>query len=347
MTESIYSLTKAQERLLPLLNGAMITQVVAVAVRLELANAIAEEGTHVDVLAEGCDLPPARLTRLMRALVGLGLCTEPEPGRFGLTEVGSLLRTDNPDSLRDYAKLIVAPTTHEYWAQLETSLRTGRAGVELVTGKSVFEVIADDPEVAATFNEGMGYVTKETAKLLPEYYDFSRFRTVADIGGRGGILISTVLAACPHLKGILFDTVEGISQANKIVGAAGVSRRCTITSGSFFDAVPAGAELYMIKSVLHDWDDDDAITILRRCREVIPADGRLLIIDPVLTATSASANFAMHPYLVDLHQLIVAGGKERTRAEWEHLCAEAQFELLEVRTLPAHLDVSLIEAKPA
>ncbi|MQA12068.1 MAG: methyltransferase [Pseudonocardiaceae bacterium] len=346
MTESSTVQADAHRTLMQWLWGAMATQVVSVAVRLELADAIGNDGADIDDLAKTSDIPAQRLIRLLRALVGLGLCTEARPGRFTLTPAGSLLRKQNPGSLHDYARLVAEPIVQESWARLEFSMRTGRIAFEEAFGMPAFEYLANDPELSALFNSAMSQGTREAAAVLPEHYDFSQFTTVTDVGGGDGTLLTAILKRHPDLQGVVFDTAEGAAPAAETVRAAGLSGRCTVATGDFCDAVPAGADLYLLKSVLHNWDDDRAATILGNCRAAMPTHGRLLIIDPVLPDTADSTIPAENPYLIDLDMLVLVGGKERTRADFEQLCTRAGFTIADVTALPPQNGLSVIEAAP-
>ncbi|MEU6151816.1 methyltransferase [Actinosynnema sp. NPDC047251] len=168
------------------------------------------------------------------------------------------------------------------------------------------------------------------------------------MGGGDGTLLTSVLSHCPTLEGVVFDTAEGVAQAAGTLDAAGLTSRCKVVAGDFFDSVPAGSDLHLIKSVMHDWDDDRAAAILTRCREALPEHGRLLIIEPILPDTVDPAGDAREdPYLSDLNMMVLVGGKERTRADFERLCDRAGFAVTGVVELPPHVDFSVIEAKPA
>jgi SAM-dependent methyltransferase/DNA-binding MarR family transcriptional regulator len=336
---------EARGHLVQLVFGAMAAQAVHTAAQLRLADLLADLDRTGAELAEQIGADAAALTRLLRALAALGLVSESVPGAFRLTDSGQLLRTDHPESMSALVQLFGGATTLAPWRELETAVRTGETTFEKVYGSSAFEYLAAHPELSAQFNAAMRQGTALTAQQLPGFYDFARFHTVADIGGGDGTLLAAVLRAHPALRGILFDTQSGQAEARHTLSAAGVADRCELRPGDFFVAVPDGADLYLIKSVIHDWDDDRATTILRHIRRVIPPHGRLLIIEPVLPdVVDGTVPYTM--YLSDLNMLVNTGGRERTRTEFERLCGAVSFRLESVTALPTPSGFSLLEARP-
>jgi hypothetical protein len=200
--------------------------------------------------------------------------------------------------------------------------------------------------LSAQFNAAMRQGTLTTAAMLTTHYPFGRFRTVVDLGGGDGTLIAAILREHRALHGILFDTPAGLAQAAAILQQAAVTERCSVRAGDFFASIPEGGDLYMLKSVVHDWDDDRVVTILRHCRQVIPDHGRLLIIEPVLPA-AVDASIPAMMYLSDLNMLVNVGGRERTRTDFDALCRRADFRLTSITALPPPAAFSLIEAAPA
>lgn len=331
--------------LVQLVFGAMAAQVVNTAVQLRLADLLGESDGTAAELAPKIGADEVALTRLLRALAALELVSESARGSFRLTDSGQFLRTDHPQSMHAFVQLFGGATTQAAWRELESAVRTGETTFEKVFGASVFEYLAANPELSEQFNAAMRQGTALTAQQLPGQYDFARFHTVADIGGGDGSLLAAVLRGRRALRGILFDTPSGLAQADHTLSAAGVVDRCELSPGDFFVAVPDGADLYLIKSVIHDWDDDRATTILRHVRGVIPDHGRLLIIEPVLPdVVDGTVPYTM--YLSDLNMLVNTGGRERTRSEFERLCGAASFRLESVTALPAPSAFSVLEARP-
>lgn len=334
-----------RDRIAELVCGHMATRAVAAAASLGLADLIGDGERTTAELAGAAGCHAGALYRLLRSLAALGLLAEPAPGRFRLTASGALLRTDRPDSMHSFVSMCTDPAMLDAWRALDGSVRTGHRAFDEVFGTDFFTHLGADPVLSERFNAAMRQSAQVAAKVLPGAYDFARYGTVADIGGGDGTLLAAVLRAHPRLRGLLFDTLEGAAQADETLAAAGVSQRCETRTGDFFTAVPAGADLYMLKSIVHDWDDERAVRILRNIRAVIPGDGRLLIVEPVLPAVVGSVPTAL-PYLSDLNMLVNLGGRERTREDFGDLCAAAGFELADVTALsPARY--SLIEALPA
>jgi hypothetical protein len=336
---------ESRGRVVSLVFGAMAAQVLSTVAQLGIADRFGDGERSGSELATDLDADASATTRLLRAMAALELVKEIEPGRFRLTEAGALLRSDRPDSMRSFVQMFSDPAMLDAWRQLDHAVRTGETTFDRVYGTGFFEYLAQRPELSEQFNAAMRQGTALTAQQLPEAYDFSRFQTVADIGGGDGTLLAAVLAAHPHLQGILFDTAEGLAQAGDTFQAAGLTDRAQTAVGDFFSSAPDGIDLYMVKSVLHDWDDDRCRTILSHVRRVIPAHGRLVIIEPVLPPTVDGA-LPPQMYLSDLNMMVLLGGRERTRADFEKLCANAGFRLTTVTPLPPPSAFSLLEAEP-
>jgi O-methyltransferase domain/Dimerisation domain len=332
-------------RLVGLVFGAMAAQVLSTAARMGIADRLGDDERSGPQLAADLGTDAKTLTRLLRAMAALGLLTETEPGSFKLTDLGALLRCDRPDSMHSFVQMFSDPAMLGAWRELEHAVRTGETTFDRIHGTTFFGYLAERPELSAQFNAAMRQGTALTAQQLPDAYDFSRFRTVADIGGGDGTLLAAVLSAHPHLSGILFDTAEGLAQADDTFTAVGVMQRCRTSVGDFFTGAPAGADLYVIKSVIHDWDDERCRTILGHVRSVIPDDGRLLIIEPVFPP-KVDGTQPPPMYLSDLNMLVNLGGRERTRAEFEELCSDTGFRLTSVTPLPPPAAFSLLEAEP-
>jgi O-methyltransferase domain/Dimerisation domain len=334
-----------RELLIQLTLGQMAGQVISTAARLGLADLIGDTERTDAELAEMTGTNVDALARLLRALAALGLLIEIHRGCFRLTGVGGLLRTDRTDSMHDMVRMFSDSAMLTAWQELDSAVRTGRTVFADVCGTDFFAYLAAHPELSIRFNMAMRQATQLTAALLPTNYEFSDFHTVADIGGGDGTLIAEVLREHRGLRGILFDSIEGLAQSDVTLAAAGVADRCETQTGDFFAAVPDGADLYLLKSVVHDWDDQRAGTILRHCRDVIPEQGRLLIIEPVLPDV-VDGSIPPMMYLSDLNMLVNLGGRERTRTDFEQLCQNAGFTLVGIRPLPPPATLSLIEAAP-
>ncbi|MFV2175650.1 methyltransferase [Actinomadura sp. LOL_016] len=337
---------RARGELVQMVFGHLASQALATAVRLGVVDSIGEGERTSAELARECATDEQAMLRLLRALAALDMLVENQPGVFALSAGGALLRTDRPDSVASFVRMFTDPAMWRAWEHLDDSVRTGRTAFDQVFGKDFFAHLKDDPELSALFNASMSQGSRAAADVVPGHYDFDRFPTVVDVGGGDGTLIAAILRAHPSLRGILFDTPEGLAQADGTLREHGVADRCALESGDFFAAVPGGGDLYLLKSVIHDWDDDRAATILRHIRRVIPDQGRLLIVEPVLPDTVTSA-LPPAMYLSDLNMLVNVGGRERTHADFHDLCQDTGFTLTRRLPPPPPLAFSLIEAAPA
>ncbi|UVS79545.1 methyltransferase [Actinokineospora sp. UTMC 2448] len=329
-------------RLMTLMYGTIAAQVVGISARLGLADRLGDAERASAEVAAAVDAHPDATTRLLRALAALDLVAETGPDRYRLTETGALLRSDRPDSLHTAVLLLTDPAMLATWARPDAAVRTGLPVFERVHGADFFTHVGADPRLSERFNAMMRQMTLPVARALPGAYDFSRFHTVADIGGGDGTVLAEILRANPTLRGVLFDRAEGLAQAATTLDAAGVGDRCGTVAGDFFVSVPGGADGYLLKSVLHDWDDARCATLLGHCRAVIPDGGRLLIVETVLPDRIDPADPT--PYLSDITMLVNTGGRERGRGEFAALCARSGFAV--VATHPLLGPYSLIEAVP-
>ncbi|RDI55374.1 methyltransferase [Nocardia mexicana] len=324
--------------------GQMAGQLIATAARLHVADALGDGERTGAAIAEVIGAHELSTIRLCRALAAFGILAETEPGRFRLTETGALLRTDRPDSLNSFVQMFSDPAMQAAWGELGTAVQTGKPSFDTIFGVGFFEYLATHPQLSAQFNVSMRQGTSATARILPQHYDFAPFHTVADIGGGDGTLLAAVLNANSGLRGILYDTPEGSAQAAETLSVQGVSERCTVVAGDFFAAAPAGADLYLLKSIMHDWDDERAAVILGHIRRVLPDSGRVLIVEPILPDV-VDDSVPPNMYISDLNMLVNLGGRERTRDDFETLCATAGLAVSTITTLPG--GISLIEAKGA
>jgi hypothetical protein len=330
-----------------MISGFMASQAIHVAARLGIADLIAGGANTIEELARATETHASSLHRLLRALVGLGLLEQIVPTRFMLTPLGSTLRTDVPGSLRNTALYFGSELMWQGWGELLHSIRTGETAMQHLHGMGTFEYRAEHPEQAAVFNGAMSEFTRQVAAAVVAVYDFSKFERIVDVGGGNGTLVAAILAATPHLRGVVFDIPSGVAGARPYVEAAGVAHRCEIVEGDFFQSVPSGADAYIMKSIIHDWNDDRSVTILRNCRRAISAHGKLLILERVVPA-QVEASIAHRQVLMgDLNMLVMAGGQERTEAEYRALLASAGFDLTSIVPDRAPTNFSILEAIPA
>jgi orsellinic acid C2-O-methyltransferase len=289
-------------------------QIVHAATELQIADLLADGPRTTAELAREAAAHEPSLRRLLLALAGLGIVEHVEPDRFALAEAGRSLTT-----MRALFQLLCGPEMLRGWEALVPSLRTGDAAWEIAHGMPVFDYYAANPESAATFNAAMAEHTRDAAPALIAAGDFSRFRTIVDVGGGDGTLLAAILDAEPEVEGVAFDVPEALGPA---VG------RLRTEAGDFFESVPAGGDAYVLKQILHDWADEPALRILRNCRAAMRSDARLLILERMLPERATPA--AVQPLLVDILMLVTTGGRERTEREFRSLLAAADLELLSV-----------------
>jgi ubiquinone/menaquinone biosynthesis C-methylase UbiE len=332
----MFPMSSAEQNLQRLLTGTWISQMLYAAAKLGLADHLAEKPMSAEDLAPAVGVQAEPLYRLLRALAGEGVFAEDEHRRFALTPMAELLRSDSAGSKQAMA-IMLGEEHHAAWGQLIYSLQTGKPAFDHVYGKPIFDYLAEHPEAARVFDAAMTAVHgSETAQMLAAY-DFSGVKTLADIGGGNGSLITMVLQRYPQLKGILYDIDHVVARAKPRLEAAGVADRCQIIAGNFFESVPKGADTYLMRHIIHDWDEARCIQILKHVRAVLPAGGKLLLIEAVVP-TGNEPSFGK---LIDINMLVMPGGKERTADEYKALYAAAGFKLS--RIVPTAGAMSLIE----
>ena len=324
--------------LLDLLGGFLRTQALHAVAVLGVADLVGEEPVTVEDLAVQVEAEPSALHRVMRVLASNGVFSEAAPGAFVSTPLSDGLRTDAPLSARHMA-IFQGSDTYRAAGEMLRALRTGEPTAEIAFGMPFFEHLESDPGRNAVFNQAMGGGAAARAAAARDF-DWSRASVVADIGGGNGTVLAGLLTAHEHLSGVVFDQPHVVTAARPVIEAAGLRERCAIVGGDFFsDELPA-ADVYVMAQILHDWDDDQSLTILRNCRRSIAPDGLLLLLEQVMP----DGDTPSYAKLLDLIMLVLLGGKERTQSEWRSLLAAGGFELLEITPRPA---TNLIEAAPA
>jgi hypothetical protein len=324
-----------------LVNGYQVTQAIHVAATLGIADLLADGPRSSEDLAVAVDAHAPSLHRVLRALASIGVLHEDDDGRFALTEIGECLRSDAPDPVGGWAAFVGRPSHFAAWSGLLHAVRTGENAFRSVHGTDVWEYRAAHGEEGAIFDRAMTDLSRRGTRALLDAYDFSRFSALVDVGGGQGALLAAILAANPGLRGILFDLPGVVAAADGVLEAAGVADRCTIVGGDFFQAVPEGGDAYLMRAILHDWEDPESIAILRNIRAVIPEDGSVLVFERELGGPNANpeAKFS------DLNMLVMPGGRERTVEEFAALYEQAGFEL--AGTTPTAAAMSVIEGRPA
>lgn len=325
-----------------MLVGTWTSQMLYVAAKLEIADALTGGPKSAAELASATGTNEDALYRLLRALASLGVFAEEEssPRTFRLTPLAECLRRDVPDSR--WAIAVMFGEEHfGCWGDLLESIRTGETAFPKRYGAPIFEYLPQHPEKAKLFDAAMtSFHGPETAAML-DAYDLSDVSVLADIGGGNGSTLIGILNRYPQLQGILFDLPGVVERARADIESAGLADRCQVVGGSFFESVPAGADAYMMRHIIHDWYDDRAVPILQTIRKAIGANkARLLVVEHVLEAGNT------HDFgkLLDLNMLLLPGGQERTEAEFRQIYSEAGFEL--TRIVPTASAVSVVEGRP-
>ena len=305
-------------QLLDLINASWTTQAIRTACVLRVPELLAAGASDVDALARsaGCDAPSMR--RLVRALATLGVCSEGDDGRFRLGALGAWLCEDHPQSLRAWA-LLTGGVIWQRWSELDQSVRSGISHRRRHGGDDGFDNLAQDPAAAAQFHRAMIEITRPVANAVASAIDASGIDRVVDVGGGSGALIAQVLAAHRSLQGVLFDLPHGLDGATALLERAGVVARCTRVAGSFFECVPDGGDLYLLKSVLHNWDDERCVQILRCCRAAMAPGGRVCVIERVVSDRIGTSARDRAVARSDLNMLVALSGRERRRNEFRAL----------------------------
>jgi orsellinic acid C2-O-methyltransferase len=330
-----------------LIFGFFPSAVLSVAARLRMPDRVADGAKTSDELAEETGTHPPSLYRLLRTLAYLGILEETEPRRFGLTDLGALLRSDVPDSMLATTLLFCGEGVWRSWGDLMASVQTGEPSFERGIGLDPFAEFVENPEASKNFNRAMSEGTLREAPAIIGSYDFAQFGTLVDVGGGDGALLSSILSATPGLQGILFDTGPGLAEARDRIGPAGVEDRCRVVEGDFFASVPEAADGYIMKSVIHDWDDGRCVTILENCRRSMRPGGKVLVVEPVVPP-AVKPSFAMLGVMMsDLNMLVNTGGRERTEEEFASLLRSAGLELTSVSRVPKPSTLSIIEGAAA
>jgi len=340
MPDSTKPARPPQTQLLNLLAGSWIAQGISVAATLGVADLVKDRPKTADVLARATGTHARSLYRLMRMLASVGVFVEDGEKRFGLTPLASCLLSDAPGSQRALA-IMLGEEHFRTWADLLYSIQTGKPAFDKVYGKPVFDYLASTPRSAKLFDEAMvGVHGAETAAMI-DAYDFTAFGVLVDVGGGNGSLITAILKACQSLKGVLFDQGHVIERAKPALQASGVASRCQAIAGSFFESVPPGGDAYLMRHIIHDWDEERCALILGNCRKVMGRHAKLLIAEMVIPP----GNEPFFGKQLDLNMLVIPGGMERTEAEYRDLLGASGFRM--TRVVPTRGDISIVEAVPA
>ena len=326
--------------MLQLITGKWVMQAIYVAAELGIADQLKDGPRSSEDIARICGTNEDATYRLMRALANVGVLDERESRTFALTPVGESLRSDAPDSMRGYARFVGYKPTWTAWGETLHSVRTGEPAVDHLFGENLFEYYAKHLEESAVFDDAMTSISTVEAHAVATGYDLTGIGTLADVGGGRGYLLATILEANPTMKGILFDQPHVVTGAPPLLCEHAVDGRVRIEGGSLLETAPSGADGVIMKHIIHDWNDEDCVRILRNCHRVLPKGGRMLIVEAVVPAP-AQRGWAK---LLDLEMLVLTPrGRERNEEEYAKLLRETGFRL--TRIVPTASHVSVVEGE--
>jgi hypothetical protein len=317
--------------LLQLATGYRVSQAIYVAARLGVADLLADGQKSSEDLARDTSAHAPSLARLLRALVALGLLREAEPDRFALTTLGAYLQADHPQSLRDAVLMFGSEDFWRTWGDLVHCVETGESATSHLFGvPNAFAYYAQHPDVNAMMNAGFVANGRVGADAVVAAYDFAASGTLVDVGGGQGQLLAAILHAHPALHAILFDQPHVVVGARPLLEAAGVADRCQIVGGDLFTELPAGGDTYLLMNVIHDWDDAQALAILRNCHRAMRPQTTILLIEQMLPTHIVPSATAQSQTLADLNMLVRTGGQQRTEEEFRALLGAVGFDLVNV-----------------
>jgi hypothetical protein len=325
-------------QMLQLISGFWVARCIYVCAKLGLADLIKDEPKTADDLAMATETHGPSLFRVLRALASVGVITQDDRNRFGATPLSDTLR-DEPGSIRAFAMTELGEEHYPAWGELLHSVRTGGIAFDHAFGENCWDFFAKHPENAKIFNDAMSGMTAQVNDVLHASYSFAGINKIMDVGGGHGGLITSILQRNPEMSGVLFDSPQVIEGA--VMQDTDVANRCEMIGGDFFESVPAGAEAIILKWIIHDWNDEQSVAILKNCHKALPANGKLMLVEAVVPATS-EPHFSK---FIDLNMLVMTGGRERTEEEFRKLYEESGFKL--TRVVPTESPFSVIEGVKA
>jgi len=319
--------------------NAWTAQAISAAVELGVADALAEKPLRLEELASKVQAEPDALRRLMRALMGRGIFRRRRDGRYDLNSLADTLRSNAPLSTAGLARMVGSPQHRQHWSHLADAIRTGEAVVPTVHGTDAFDYLRQHPELAEAFNRAMADTTKMTVDSVLAAYSFDAYPTVVDVGGGVGQLLAAILKATPTSHGVLYDLPHAVAAAPPLLRECGIDHRVRVVEGSFFDGVPTGGDIYVLKNVIHDWPDHQAIEILRNVHTAAKTGATVLLIEFVIPIHGRE-----HVgHWTDLEMLLTQTGRDRTAAEYRQLLEFAGLRVK--RVLPTASPMGLVEAE--
>jgi hypothetical protein len=323
--------------LMQMLFAPLMQRSIGVATKLGIADLLAEKPQTAAELAAKTGTHAPSLYRVLRALVSIGIFSETSDQKFELTQLAELLRKDAPNSMRDVVIMFDEPWLLNAWGELMYSVKTGGIAHDKIQGMSSFEYFAKNAEAGQVFYRSMTTMTLGMIPAVLEAYNFSDVHKIIDIAGGHGLLLSRILKTNPEAKGILFDLPHVVDSARELLSKEGVSDRVELASGDFFQSVPAGGDAYVLKHIIHDWDDEHSIKLLKNIRAAMNEKGKVLIIEMVVP----EGNVPSPSKALDLVMLTMEGGKERTAQEYSELLEASNLKL--TRIIPTKSPYSIVE----
>jgi orsellinic acid C2-O-methyltransferase len=328
--------------------GFAYSQVVMTAVRLGVLEALKGAAKPVEAVASETSSHPELMRRLLRALIGLGFVERRHGDDVGLTPFGALFCADGPGAFHALALMYGDPATWQAWGSLETAVRTGQTAFDAAHGESLFEHLEHNVRLADRFHGAMREVTRSTVPGILQGHDFSRYRYLVDVGGGDGTLLAAVLEANAEAGGLVFDTALAVANASDVFARAGVSNRAQAQAGDFFRAVPKGGDAYLLRNILHDWDDDTCRTILRNCRDAMEPRAELLIFTLLMPEWDRSFGDpdTLTAAISDIEMMVLTSGRERTLGEYRQLLADTGLQVVDSTVLAGHPNHYVVRARP-
>lgn len=322
-----------------LLIGAWVAQTIAAVADVGVADALADGPLSIDDLAGKVGADPDALRRALRAVMSKGIFAQCDDGRYKLTPLADLLRSDAPVPMAPLARFVGARQEREHWSALTEAIKTGTSRVCALRGKSFFDYLGDDLEYSQIFNDAMTSISAYVNVPVVEAYDFKQFDTIVDVAGGHGRLLAAILESAPAARGVLFDLPEVVAGASPLLEELRVADRVQLAKGSFFEEIPAGGDAYLLKHIIHDWSDDASLRILKNVRHAATTDAALLLVETVIPED----NREFTGKFVDMEMLLFNDGRERTANEYRRLLDEAGWQM--TRVVDTTTEFSLVEAR--
>lgn len=332
---------KVREQMLRMMSGLWVTRGIYVAAKLGIADLLKNGPRTSEQLAAATDSNADALYRILRMLGSIGIFVENDDRQFSLTPMSETLLSDVPGSLRPGAIAELGEVHYDAWGNILHSVKTGGIAFDDHFGKNIWQYFEKDPAKADNFNRYMAASSEPLNQAIATGYDFSQFKKIVDVGGGLGGMISAILTNNPHLKGMVYDAPSVVEKSKGFLAERGLTDRCEAIGGDFFESVPEGGDVYTMRWILHDWEDEKSLTILRNIRKVLPENGKLLLAEAVVPA-GTEPHFSK---FFDLIMLIMTGGRERTEKEWTDLLGKAGYRI--ERIIPTESFLSIIEAVSA